>query len=180
MNQQGKEERRRLVAEAARKQLADGTWPQVMAVFGYPNPKAPRTSDEEFARLKMFYEEVACPNIAAFVELVCFAEKENGMTMSFNFSMRRRLVSGDAPEPTAESAMRLLTSPDLLVGTRRRVEGAAIWLKSFSEVMSTFATESIQVMDKIFGEAVELFKEPSHRMTAQEMFESVVFGKDES
>lgn len=160
MDQKDQEERQRLVVEGARKQLDEGTWPQVMMVFGYPTPKAPPTVDEEFIRLKVLYEQASCPNMAAFIGIVWFAEKENGVSMSFNLSMRRRLTPGEAPEPTAENAMLLFSCPDILVGTRYGVEGAMVWFKNFSEAISRLAPESVQVMDKVFGEAVEFFKGP--------------------
>jgi len=174
-----KEERRRLVAEGARKQLAEGTWPQVMAVFGYANPKAPRVSDDEFVRLKKHYGQATCPNMMHFIELLHFAEKEHGVTMSFNFSMRRRLVPGETPELNAESAMLLFSCPDILVGTRHGIEGAAIWLKNFSEVMPDLVPESVQVMEKIFGEALEFLKGPSRKTTVEEMFRSAILGEGE-
>ncbi len=177
MDQKDQEERRRLVAKGARKQLAEGTWPQVMMVFGYPTPKAPITADEEFARLKTFYEQASCPNMAAFIDMVRFAEKENGMSMSFNLSLRRRLTPGEAPETTPENAMLLFLCPDILVGTRWGIEGAAIWFKNFSEAIPQLVPESVQVMDKIFGEAVEFLKRPSHKTNVAEMFKSAVLGE---
>lgn len=180
MEQGEKDERRRLVAEGARKQLADGTWPQVMMVFGYPTPKAPRVAEEEFDRLKAFYEQAKYPNLAVFVDLVRFAEKENGVTMSFNLSTRRRLVPGDAPEVTTESVALLFSSRDILVGTRYGVEGAAVWLKNFSEAIPHMAPESVQVMDKIFGEAIEHFQGPSRKTTVAEMAKAAILGEGEA
>ena len=180
MKKDEKNERRRLAAEGARKQLTEGTWPQVMMVFGYLNPKAPRTLEDELDRLKVFYEQAVCPSIAEFVELVRFAEKEHSMTMSFKFSTRRRLVPGEAPEPTAENAMLLFTSCDILVGTRYGAEGAAVWLKNFSEAMSHMAPEQVQVMDKIFAEAVEFLKGPSRKTTLREMLKDAVLGEGET
>lgn len=180
MDQKDQEEGRRLVAEGARKQLADGTWPQVMMVFGYPTPKAPLTSDEEFARIKALYEQAACPNMAAFIEMVRFSEKEHCVSMSFNLSMRRRLTPGEAPEPTSENAMLLFSCPDILVGTRYGVEGAAVWFKNFSEAIPRLAPESAQVMDKIFGEAIEFLKGPSRKTNVAEMFKSAVLGEGDA
>lgn len=181
MDSKDKEERRRLAAEGARKQLAEGTWPQVMTIFGYPNPKAPRTADEEFARLKTLYGQANCPNMVAFIELVQFKEKEHDVTMSFNLSMRRRLVPGDAAPLNAESAMLLFSCPDILVGTRYGVEGAAVWFKNFSEAMPNMAPESVQLMDKIFGEAVEFLRSgTSRRTTVEDMFKSAVLGEGDA
>lgn len=180
MDPQEKHERRRLVVEGARKQLAEGTWPQVMMVFGYRNPKAPRATDIEFVRLKMLYEQATCPNMAAFVELVRFQEKEHNVTMSFNLSMRRRLVPGEASEPTSETAMLLFSCPDILVGTRYGMEGAVVWFKNFFEAMPNLAPESLQVMDKIFGEALEFLKGPSRTTTVGEMFKSAVLCEDDA
>ncbi len=174
-----KEDHRR-IAEGARRRLAEGTWPQVVAVFGYANPNAPRTPEEEFIRLGAVYAQVACPNLVRFIELLRFTEQEHGVTMSFNLSLRRRLVPGDAPEPTAETVMFLFSCPDILVGTRGGVEGAAVWLKNFSEAIPSLPPESVQMMDKIFGEAVEVLTGPSRATTVQEMFESVVLGEGET
>jgi hypothetical protein len=107
--------------------------------------------------------------MAAFVDLVRFAEKERSTTMSFNLSLRRRLVPGNAPEPTPENAS-LLFSPDILVGTRRGTEGAAVWLKNFSEVVPNMAHETVQIMDKIFGEAVALLQGSAQEMTVEDMY----------
>lgn len=180
MDQKDQEERRRLVAEGARKQLADETWPQVMMVFGYPTPKSPLTADEEFTRLKTFYEQAACPNMATFIDMVRFSEKEHGVSMSFNLSMRRRITPGEAPESTLENAMLLFSCPDILVGTRYGVEGAAVWLKNFSEAVPRLAPESVQFMDKIFGEAIEFLKGPSRKTNVAEMFKSDVLGEGDA
>lgn len=179
MDSKKTEERRRLVTEGARKQLAEGTWPQVMGVFGYRNPNGPRVLDEEFLRLKALYEQAACQNMAAFIELVRFQEKEHGVTMSFSLSTRRRLVPGEAPEPTKENAMLLFSSRDVLVGTRFGVEGAVVWFKNFSEAMPNLVSETVQVMDKIFGEALEFFKGPSRSTTVGDMLKSAVLGEGE-
>ncbi|PIR86391.1 hypothetical protein COU13_01210 [Candidatus Kaiserbacteria bacterium CG10_big_fil_rev_8_21_14_0_10_43_70] len=177
MEPSAKEERRRLAAEDAREQLADGTWPQVMVVYGYTNPSAPRVPDEEFTRLKALYEQAACPNVATFIELVRFVEKEHGVTMSFNLSLRRRLVPGEVPETTTENARLYFSCPDILVGTRGGVEGAMVWFKNFYEAIGIVPSESAQVMDKIFGEAVEFLKGPSRETNNEEMFKSVVSGE---
>ncbi len=173
MDSDDRERRQRLVVEGARKQLANGTWPQVMAVFGYPTPKAPRTTDEEFARLKVFYEQKNCMAMAKFIDLVRFTEKENGITMSFNLSMRLRPKPGEKPEPTPENIMLLFSCPDILVGTRGGVEGAAVWFKNLSEATPRMAPESLQVVEKIFGKAVEILQDPSNKVPASEMFQSV-------
>lgn len=177
MDSADREERRKLAAESARKHLAEGTWPEVMAVFGYLNPRAPKVPEQEFARLKTFYEQAKCPNIAAVVELVRLKEQEAGVTISFNLSLRRRSVPGEAPEPTSENAQLFFSCPDILVGTRRGVEGAAVWFKNFSEAIPQLAPESIQMMDKIFGEALVLLKGPSRKSTVGEMMDSVLSGE---
>ncbi|MDB5225242.1 MAG: hypothetical protein JWL87_194 [Candidatus Adlerbacteria bacterium] len=171
MKQQDTGDRRRLVAEAAQKQLTDGTWPQVMKVFGYQNPKAPRVPDEEFARLKALYEQAACPNLAAFVDLVRFKEKERDVTMSFNLSLRLRLASG------ADNAALILSSPDIMVGTRYGIEGAAVWLKNFFEAVPDSAPESVQLMDKIFGEAVEFLQGTPRQATLEDMVKFAITGE---
>ncbi len=176
--EQSEEERRRHRAESARKQLADGTWPQVMMVFAYMNPKAPRIPGEEFDRLTAFYEQAACANMVQFIELLRSAETERDVTMSFNFSMRRRLVPGDAPEATPENARLLFSCPDILVGTRTGTEGAAVWLKNFSEAMPSLVPESVQVIDKIFGEAIPFLKGSYRPVTLEELFRSAILGED--
>lgn len=170
MDQKEREERKMRAIKYARKQLVEGTWPQVMAVFEYKNPKAPRTPDEEFALLEALYKRASCPNIATFIELVHFAEREHDVTKSFNISLCRRLVRGKIPKLTAKNSISLfITCPDILVGTRGGIEGAVTWLKTFSEAMPRVPPELIQVMDKIFGEAVEFLRDPSLAMIVKEM-----------
>ncbi len=148
--------------ENARKRLKDGTWPQVMAVFFYPNPKAPRVQDEEFLRLQSFYENASLPNMALFIEIVQFMEKECGVTMSFNFSLCNRRNQGDLgdSEMTSGHATLYFGTRDLLVGTRGGVEGAMVWFRNISEGISMIAPELLQILDKIFGEAVGIVRRP--------------------
>ncbi len=164
MPPQNKEELRRLVVEGARKTLAEKTWPRVMAIFAYPTPKAPRASDAEFDRLKNFYEQSNCPHIAAFVDHVRFFEKEHSMSMSFSLSLRRRNTPDDTTVPTPENVVEFFSTPDILVGTRGGSEGAAVWLKNFSEAVPQLVPESVQVMDKIFGEVLSKLQEPPASM----------------
>ena len=173
-----REERLRRTVENARKQLAEGTWPEVMEVFGYPNPQAPRVADEELTQLKEFYEQTGCTNMAMFVDVLRFAEIEHGVTMSFNFSMRWRTVSKETLQTDSEQAMSLLSCPDILVGTRRGVEGAASWLKNFSKAVPQLPVESVQIMDKIYGEAVQILQSPSRITTIGEMLDSLVSDSD--
>ncbi len=173
MDSVDREERRKLAGESARKHLAEGTWPEVMAVFGYQNTRAPKVPAEEFDRLKALYEQANCPNMVAMIELLRLKEQEAGVTMSFNLSLRRRMVPGEAPEATSENAWLFFSCPDILVGTRRGVEGAAVWFKNFSEAIPQLAPESIQMMDKIFGEALVFLKGPSHTSTVGEMMDSI-------
>jgi len=179
MDTEEEEKRKKRLVEKARKQLAEGTWPQVMAVFGYSNPNASQTTKEEYLRLKVVYEQAACPNIVQFLELLYFTEKEHRSTMSFNLSMRRRLVPGEVLEPTLDNFVSFLSCPDVLVGTRGGSKGAAAWLKNFSEAMPNLAPESVQVMDKIFGEALEFLRGPSRTTTVDEMLKSAVLGEGE-
>ncbi|MDB5188208.1 MAG: hypothetical protein JWO50_728 [Candidatus Kaiserbacteria bacterium] len=181
MGKDKKAEQRRLAIIGARKQLAEGTWPKVMTVFEYLNPKAPRTPAEEFARLKSFYEHAALPNMTVFVDLLSFAEKEHNVTISYNLSMCWRHLPENAPPEsiTTEEAMAFLSCPDVLVGTRNGSEGAAVWLRHFSEAIPKIAPEPIQVWDKIFGEAVELLKKQPRKVSIEDIVNAVFLGEDE-
>lgn len=156
MHPADKEERRRLVAEASRKQLAEGTWPQVMAIFRYPTPRAPRKSDNEIDLLKNIFEKADLKNMGTFVELVRLEERRMNMSMSFNFSMNRRLAKGEAL--TSENALAFFLCPDILVGTRGGKEGAFTWLEHFTQAMADAVPEAVQIFEKIFGEAGEILK----------------------
>lgn len=177
MDTLGNDERRRLVAESARKQLADGTWPEVMMVFSYANHKAPLTTDEEFARLKSWYEQAACPSMAQFVDLLRFAEKVNGTAMSYNFSMRRRLGAERNQDPDSLNSVLAALCPDVLVGTRRGVDGAAVWLAMFAQVVPNLAPESVQVMDKVFGEALVFLRGTTQSVTFEELLKAGLTGE---
>jgi hypothetical protein len=162
------EEERTRITGAARKQLAEGTWGEVMAVFGYPNPRAPRTSPEEFKRFKAFYESLGYPNLAKFAETVAFEEQQNNVTMSYNLSMRTR--SGNPAE--------FLMTPDIMVGTRWGIEGAAVWLKNLSEVIPEAIPETVQIFEKVFGEALKFLAQPGRKVTLDQMVEHVVAGTE--
>ena len=170
------EEQVRLAIEGARKQLESKTWPEVMAVFQYRNPKALRTSDEDFAELIAFYKKSVYPNMAACIEIVQFQEKRLGIPMSFNLSLRRRDVPGEVTDPTTKDVLAFMIVPDILVGTRRGIEGAFVWFKNFSEVVSKAPPEVVQVMEKIMGEAVAMLHGPSHETTLGEMIQAAVSG----
>ncbi|PCH92044.1 hypothetical protein COB80_00855 [Candidatus Kaiserbacteria bacterium] len=135
--------------EVARNQLAEGTWPEVMVLALYQNPDAPRTSSKEFLRLKKFFQDAGCPNMATVAELVCFEELEKGITMSFNVTLRSR-------QGTSRGG-NFLSYPDLLVGTLEGDTGAGDWFRQFSKDMPRLIPEPVQIVDKIFGEVVELF-----------------------
>lgn len=171
------EARRQATAEGARKHLANGTWPQVMAIFAYPTPRAPRTPEEEFARLKDIYEKANLPAMARFLELVQFDEAARGFSMSYNLSTRGRFAPGDAPDLTAENLLQFFLSRDILVGTRGGIEGAAVWFNNFAEALPKLVPESTLVMDKIFEEAVPLLEGPGRETSLAEMFEAVVTGE---
>lgn len=179
MDPKNKGERHKVEAEAARKQLAEGTWPQVMTVFGYDNPKAPRKADGEIARIKKLFEEASCPNMATFIELVRFEEQERQVTRSFNLSMCGRLTPGDVPLTPTNAAL-LFSTPDILVGTRNGIEGAIDWFKNFSEAIPKMMPESVQIFDKIFGDAVVFLQGPSRKTTVEDMIQSVVSDEDVS
>lgn len=165
------EERYALVAERARKQLETGTWPQVMMVFGYTNPRPPRVPEEEFEKLKTFYEQAGCQNMALFIQLVRFEEAKYNVTMSFNLSMCPRPQSENT-EPTAEDVMVTFATPDILVGTRNGVVGAIDWFRKTSEDLSKVPPEAVQVFDKIFSEAVQVLKNPGKEATLADIAEA--------
>ncbi len=176
---QDQEERQKHLIESSRKQLADGTWPQVMMVWGYKNPRAPRISDEQYACIKEFFLKENCPAMAEFVDLLQFVEKEHNVTMSFNFSMQRRAPpeeSGTVPEIIVLS---VLHCPDVLVGTRNGIQGAGIWLKNFSEAIPKLPTEAVQIMNKIFSEAVIFIRGSSKVMPFEELLRYALSGEGE-
>jgi hypothetical protein len=98
------------MAENAKRQLETGTWPQVMAVFGYETPRAPRKSVEEFNQLKGFFEKALYPNIVAFIDLLRLEEERMGVSMSFNVQLRRRSVPGEVL-PTAGNVADFMSTP---------------------------------------------------------------------
>ncbi|HEY5382963.1 MAG TPA: hypothetical protein VIJ88_00160 [Candidatus Paceibacterota bacterium] len=174
MDPKEKSERRKIAAEVAKIQLAEKTWPQVMAVFEYSNPRAPQKSDEEFSRIKNLLEKATCINMAAFIDMVQFEEKRCGVTKSFNLSLCKRLTPGEAPSPTINA---MLSCPDILVGTRNGVEGAMDWFNNFSKGMTQLAPESIQIFDKIFGEAVDVLAGPTLKAAIGEMLQFAITGE---
>ncbi len=174
------EERRRLVTEGARKKLAEKTWPEVMMVFGYPTPKAKFHSDEEVANLRATFEKAGCPNIVVFIDLVRFQEKQAGVPMSFNFSLRRRDIPYDVEGPmTTQKAIAMLSCPDILVGTRWGKEAAFKWLENCSKTIPELVPESVQVMDKIFGEAIEFLRSHSGHTTDVRGLIDIALGEEE-
>lgn len=173
MEPETKEARQARLGPLVRKTLEDKTWPQVMMVFGYPNPKAERKPDSEFARLKDIFGRANCPNMVAILDLVRFEEERLGVAMSFNLSMRRRAVPGDA-EPIGENVLGFFSTPDILVGTRRGVESAFHWFNNLSEAMGNMLPEEAQIFDRIFGEAVEFFKGTPRPQTVEGMITEVV------
>lgn len=172
MNKRTREEQRRLVGEHARKQLDEGTWPEVMGVFLYKNPMAARMSEADFAQLKGFYENAQCLGVAEFVDILRFLEIEHGVTISFNFSMRSRISRESKPPPTAEKVRAFFATPDILVGTRNGVAGAAKWLINLSAAVPHLAPEAVQVMDKVFAEAVLVLKGPAHPVSAEDLLKA--------
>jgi hypothetical protein len=164
------EEEKERVTTGARKQLAEGTWAEVMTVFGYTNPKAPRTHLEEFARLKAFFEKAGYLNLAKFAEIVAFEEQQNNVSMSYNLSMR----------PRGGSPIQFMMTPDIMVGTRGGVEGAAVWLQKLEEAIPDAVPESVQIFDKIFGEAIEFLSKPGQKTTLEEMARKVFLEEETS
>jgi hypothetical protein len=163
------EERRKRMATNSAAHLANGTWPQVLSVFGYENPRAPRVDPETYQKLRNVFEAAGCAQIAAFAGLVSIEERARGMTMSFNFSLCRRRQPGNVQD-SEESLMDHLGTPDMLIGTRKGVEGAAVWLEKFASTLaSQLPPESIQFMDKIFGEAVACMLARSQRLTLEDL-----------
>ncbi len=157
------------MAAASRVQLETGTWPQVMAVFTYQNRRASLTEVSEFVRLTAFYEDAGLQHLASFTRLVQFEEQAQKVPVSFNFSMRPRFPPENAPSDRTHPAA-FLGFPDVLVGTRNGIEGAAVWLRNFAAAVPGLVPESAQVMDKIFGEALTLLAGSSQRVTLEEMF----------
>lgn len=170
-------ERRNVLILAARKRLAEGTWPEVMQVFGYPNVNVPRASNGAFEQLANYFADAQYANLAKFVQRLQIVEQDMEVTMSFNLSLRGRSVPG-TEHPTAENVARFLMVPDILMGTRWGMRGAFDWLKDLSERVSTMLPESLQILDKVIGEAVVMLANPLRQSTIGEMLESVL-GDDE-
>lgn len=157
--------RQRIRCKRARERLAEGTWPQVVAVFGYRNPDVPRATKETFFELRRIYSEVECPNFVAFVSSVEFEESRHNTSMSFKLSMIRRGSSkSDLQDP-----LRSIWCLDVLVGTRSGAKTAVGWLKNFAESIPHLPPEGLQFMDKIFGEAVAQLSAPSQVTSYAEM-----------
>ena len=148
----------------------------MMGVFGYENPKAPRVAHEEYERLQAYFESMSCSHLASFLRLVHFNELAIGKTMSFNFSLCRRLVPGNVMQ-TEENLDMLFSTPDILVGTCNGIEGAAVWCKNLSE--SGLHPDSLQVFNQIFGEAIAMMSNNFVRATLSEMIERVFTGDGE-
>lgn len=169
-------EQRRLVEAGARKLLADGTWPEVVALYSYENPMAPRVPAEEYERLKGIFNAAKLPNLVKFVEIVAFNEQAHNVTMSFKLTLQQRMTAEELAKTTAEEMVKFLNTPDILVGSNRDVEGAAIWLNNLAETMSAEVPEMIQVIDKIFGQANKFLSIPDEQKTLSEMFERLFSG----
>lgn len=171
------DDRRAKATKAATKQLADGTWPQVITVYGYKNPRAPRVPDEDYARLKTLFERAGFPNLAAFTACVQMEEKVCDVTLSFNVSLCRRRTPEGASDTDRDLAD-FESTPDMLVGTRGGVEGAAVWLHKWSWTMAQVGSEVAQVVDKIFGEVVVALGRPPQTLTTAEML-AVALGEQD-
>lgn len=168
MDESQRLKRRALTAERARKQLANKSWPEVVAVFQYENPRATLKSAEETDRIKRVLATAGCANMVVFLELVRFEEAQHSIVMSYNLSLRSRNVSFDTND-ASQNALAILMCPDILVGTRRGIEGAMDWLSNVSKAVPDFVPESLRVMDNIFGEAVEMLKGASIPLTLEDM-----------
>ncbi len=169
-------ERRRLVEAGARKLLADGTWPEVVALYSYENPMAPRVHVEEYERLQSIFAAAGLDHLVKFVEIVAFNEQAHNVTMSFKLILRQRVTAEELAKMTAEEMVKFLDTPDILIGSNREVEGAAIWLNNLAETMSAEVPEMIQVIDKIFGQANKYLSIPDEQRTLSEMFERLFSG----
>lgn len=167
-----KDERRTWLAAQSRKQLEDGTWPQVLAVFAYQTPRAPLQSADAFAVLKQHFDTRGLANFSAFTDLVVMEERLNGVSMSFNLSMRRRDIPKDLSP--AQLAMSMLSTPDILVGTRWGVESAYHWLRNLTQAAEQLPEESFRVFDKVFGEALEHLKGVGKPTSLAQMLEEVM------
>ena len=140
---------------SAKKQLEEGTWPEVMTIFGYPTPRSPRASDEEFQKLQDLFRGLSLHNIANFTEGLQLKEKELNVSLSYNLSLRYRTVSGSV-EVSQKSVEQLFACPEILVGTRRGMEGAFVWFNNLSQAMTTPIPIWAFIMDKIFGRYITL------------------------
>ncbi len=178
MTDKKREELQKRIGERHRKQLDEGTWPEVMGVFLFKNPLAVRTREEDFAQLKAFFEKAHYPAIAEFVDMLRFFEREHDVTISFNFSMRTRISNESKPPPTAENVRSVLSTPDILIGTRNGVEGAAKWLQNLTAAVPYLSPESVQVMDKIFAEAVVVLKGPAHPISLESLLDAALGNTD--
>lgn len=149
------------------------THPRVMAIFGYTNPRAPRVSEQEYTRLITFFESVTALNIAKFIEAVQFDEKERNVTMSYNLVLCPRTVD-TSKEPTFEEAMQMFQQRDLLIGTRRGVEGAMVWFSNLAKALKE-DIPAVLTFDKIFSEAISHLSVPAQSISIGEMV-AVAFG----
>lgn len=164
----------RKVVERTRQQLDDGTWPEVVAVFRYNNPEACRTTNDGFENLRKSFEQAGCLSLARFVQLIAFDELADGQVHSYILSMRYRLLPNGQRVETAEDEISAFLCPDLLVGSRRGVGGAVSWLRRFLGEIPSLLPETVQLMDRIFGEVDKLLEESCYSMTVEEMLEFLV------
>jgi hypothetical protein len=91
--------------------------------------------------------------------------------------MRKRLGAQRDQDPDSFNSVLAALCPDVLVGTRRGVDGAAIWLATFSQVVPTLAPETVQVMDKVFGEALVFLRGTTQSVTLEELLKAGLTGE---
>jgi hypothetical protein len=154
--------------------IAPKPCPQVVQIWGYSNPKALLTSDEEFIRLIKRFENVQCTSIAKFIEGIQIEEKEHKVAMSYNFTLLPPNVDL-SKNPSLEDVMAAMRQRDLLVGTRRGDKSAITWLTQFADSMTDADHGALQFADGIFAQALTYFSSTRQTTSLEEMA-AVAFG----
>lgn len=160
----------------SQKETVSKSYPKVLTVFGYTNPKAPKTEALEFDRLIALFQKINCHNVAKFIESIRFEETQRNVTMSYNFVLCPRDITLNK-ETSLDEAMSFFQQSDFLVGTRRGVEGAMVFFKKLAEFVESLDQEHLQFTDGIFSEALVYFCGNVEKTSLTELAE-IAFGEN--
>lgn len=145
-------------------------WPRAKEVFGYINRKTQKTTNEKLMGLRAAYSEANCLNIARFVDIIQFDEAVYRYAVSYNFSLVPCLPKNFRGDQEQIIKAELLQH-DLLVGSRYEAECASSWLDTIIKSGQSLDTDELQVIDKIFGSALQSASKPSVVIKKSELVE---------